>query len=70
MSRKFGKTKPWYFMVEIQLKSLEIVSAGQSGPMCLAIFFALIWYQRLTWTYSAETLSIACGPISEGGVTK
>ena len=33
-------------------------AACMNNTFCLAIFFALIWYQRLTWNYTAEVTSI------------
>lgn len=44
-------------MMTISLSTL--LGAGcMNNTFCLAIFFALIWYQKLTWNYTAETVSI------------
>ena len=29
-----------------------------NNTFCLGIFFFVIWYNRLTWDYTAETISI------------
>jgi len=44
-------------MMTISLSTL--LGAGcMNNTFCLAIFYMLIWYQRLTWNYTAETIGI------------
>jgi len=44
-------------MMTVSLSTL--LGAGcMNNTFCLAIFFGLIWYQRLTWNYTAEVTSI------------